>query len=104
MRSPDGSGVSREAHAPFCERLGVRFPRPTCHRLHWCLDVQFCDDYARARSGHVAHNLALVRHIALNLIRLNTSVKTKRLLASTSDRYRAELLGFAMEDDEDDDD
>ena len=27
----DGSGVSREAPAPFCERLGVRFPRPT-HR------------------------------------------------------------------------
>lgn len=78
----------------------MRFPRPTCHRLHWCLDVQFCDDYARARSGHVAHNLALVRHIALNLIRLNTSVKTKRLLASTSDRYRAELLGFAMDDDD----
>ena len=74
------------------------------NRLHWCLDVQFGDDYARARSGHIAHNLALVRHIALNLIRLNTSVKTKRLLASTSDRYRAELLGFAMEDDEDDDD
>ena len=22
----DGSGVSREAPAPFCERLGVRFP------------------------------------------------------------------------------
>ncbi|TXG87086.1 MAG: ISAs1 family transposase, partial [Zoogloea sp.] len=39
---------------------------------------------------------------------LNTSrkasIKTKRLLASTSDQYRAELLGFAMEDDEDDDD
>lgn len=42
------------------------------NRLHWCLDVQFSDDCARARSGHVAHNLALVRHIALNLIRLNT--------------------------------
>ena len=26
---PDGSGVSREVHAPFCERPGVRFPRPT---------------------------------------------------------------------------
>ena len=27
----DGSGVSREAPAPFCEGLGVRFPRPTHH-------------------------------------------------------------------------
>lgn len=69
------------------------------NRLHWCLDVQFGDDYARARTGHVAHNLALVRHIALNLIRLNvsrkrTSIKAKRLLASVSDQFRAELLGF----------
>ena len=25
----DGSGVSREVHAPFCERLRVKSPRPT---------------------------------------------------------------------------
>ncbi|WP_083953460.1 ISAs1 family transposase [Thauera butanivorans] len=78
------------------------------NRLHWCLDVQFSDDYARARTGHVAHNLALVRHIALNLIRLNTSrkasIKTKRLLAATSDEYRAELLGFEPQDEEEVDD
>lgn len=76
------------------------------NRLHWCLDVQFNDDYARARTGHVAHNLALVRHIALNLIRLDssrkTSIKTKRLLAATSDEFRAELLGFELDDEEDD--
>ena len=29
--SPDGSGMSREAHVPFYEGLGVQFPRPT-HR------------------------------------------------------------------------
>ena len=34
MRSLDGSGVNREVHAPFCERLGVRFPRPTCPLFH----------------------------------------------------------------------
>ncbi|MCB1954554.1 MAG: ISAs1 family transposase [Rhodocyclaceae bacterium] len=77
------------------------------NRLHWCLDVQFADDYARGRTGHVAHNLALVRHMALKLLRLNTSrkasIKTKRLLAATSDLYRAELLGFTTEEDEDDD-
>ena len=27
----DGSGVSREAHAPFCERPKVQFLRPTLH-------------------------------------------------------------------------
>ena len=75
------------------------------NRLHWCLDVQFNDDYARARTGHVAHNLAVVRHIALNLIRLDTSrktsIKTKRLLAATCDEFRAELLGFEPDDEED---
>lgn len=98
MRLLDGSGVSREAHAPFCERLGVRFPRPTCHRLHWCLDVQFGEDQSTVRMGYAANNLAIVRHIVMNLLRLNTSrkgsIKTKRMLAATSDTLRAELLGF----------
>lgn len=48
-----------------------------------------------------------MRHIALNLIRLNTSVKTsiktKRLLAATSDEFRAALLGLAVEPETDDD-
>jgi putative transposase len=30
----DGSGVSREAPAPFCERLEVKFLRPTHLYLH----------------------------------------------------------------------
>ena len=30
--SPEGSGMSREVHVPFYERLGVQFPRPT-HRF-----------------------------------------------------------------------
>ena len=57
-------------------------------------------------TGHVAHNLALMRHIALNLLRLNTSrkasIKTKRLLPATSDEYRAEQLGFEIEEEDDD--
>lgn len=50
------------------------------------------------RTGYAAHNFAIVRHVVLNLIRLNTtrkgSIKTKRLLAATSDTFRSELLGF----------
>jgi hypothetical protein len=36
---------------------------------------------------------------------IKTSIKTKRLLAATSNEFRATLLGFALpgEDDEDDD-
>lgn len=40
------------------------------NRQHCCLKVQFNDDHACALTDHVAHNLALVPHIALNLIRL----------------------------------
>ncbi|AZO01354.1 MAG: ISAs1 family transposase [Mesorhizobium sp.] len=37
--------------------------------LHWVLDVQFKEDQSRLRRGHGATNMAMVRHLALNLIR-----------------------------------
>lgn len=67
------------------------------NRLHWCLDVQFNEDQSTVRTGFAANNLAIVRHIVMNLLRLNNSrkgsIKTKRMLAATSDKFRAELLG-----------
>lgn len=67
------------------------------NRLHWCLDVQFNEDQSTLRTGFAANNLAIVRHIVINLLRLNKSrkgsIKTKRMLAATSDAFRAELLG-----------
>ena len=68
------------------------------NRLHWCLDVAFADDQMRLREGYAANNLAALKHVALNLIRQGTtsrkaSIKSKRLLAATSDRYRAQLIG-----------
>lgn len=67
--------------------------------LHWCMDVIFGDDQMRARTGHAAHNFAVLRHIALNLIRLapvkrKGGLKVRRLIAATSDNYRAQLLGL----------
>ena len=51
----------------------------------------------RVRSGYAAKNLAIVRHIVMNLLRLNTTrkaiIKSKRLLAATIDEFWAELLG-----------
>ena len=68
------------------------------NRLHWCLDVQFNDDQSRVRSGYAANNLAVVRHIVMNLLRLDStrkaSLKSKRMLAATLDDYRAVLLGL----------
>lgn len=69
------------------------------NRLHWCMDVAFDDDQMRARTGHAAHNLAVLKHITLNLIRLDPTqrkggIKARRLIAATSDSYRAQLLGL----------
>lgn len=64
------------------------------------MDVIFGDDQMRARTGHAAHNLAVLRHMALNLIRLapvkrKGGIKVRRLIAATSYDYCAQLLGLA---------
>ena len=88
--------------APDAIRIGaaIRSHWTVENRLHWCMDVVFADDQMRARTGHAAHNLAVLRHITLNLIRLDPikrkgGIKARRLIAATSDNYRAQLLGLA---------
>jgi predicted transposase YbfD/YdcC len=68
--------------------------------LHWSMDVSFNDDQMRARTSAAAHNLAVLKHITLNLIRLDPikrkgGIKARRLIAATSDIYRAQLLGLS---------
>ena len=58
-----------------------------------------CGDHSTVGSQAAAHNLAVLKHITLNLIRLDPikrkgGVKARRLIAATSDSYRAELLGL----------
>jgi predicted transposase YbfD/YdcC len=64
--------------------------------LHWILDVNFGEDHARNRKGHSAENMAILRHMAVNLIKKERSSKTsfrgKRLKASWSDEYIINLL------------
>jgi predicted transposase YbfD/YdcC len=79
--------------------LAVRQHWRVENSLHWCMDVVFGDDQMRARTDHAAHNFAVLRHIALNLIRLapvkrKGGLKVRRLIAATSDIYRAQLLGL----------
>ena len=68
-------------------------------RLHWCMDVVFNDDQMRARTDHAAHNLSVVRHFALNLIRhapvkQKGGLKVQRLRAASNVEYRERLLGL----------
>lgn len=60
------------------------------NRLHWVLDVVFHDDLARLRSGHGPQNMAVVKHIAMNLIRHpkdKHSLKNRRKLACLNVDY-----------------
>ena len=73
----------------------MRLPRPTHHSLHWVLDVVMNEDYARNRKDNGPNNLAVLRHIALNIIRKDTSkgsarVKFKR--AAWNNDFLAKLL------------
>jgi predicted transposase YbfD/YdcC len=65
--------------------------------LHWVLDVQCREDACRVRVGHEAQNFAILRHLALNLLRQDTSVRgslaAKRFRAALDHLYLLRLLG-----------
>jgi predicted transposase YbfD/YdcC len=68
------------------------------NRLHWALDLAFHEDSSRVCADHAPENLAIIRHIALNLLRGDPSrrigLKNSRFKAALSDSYlRSILLG-----------
>lgn len=65
------------------------------NRLHWVLDVVFHDDLARLRTGHGPENMAVVKHMAMNLVRNpkdKHSLKNRRKLASLNNDYLEQLI------------
>jgi len=65
------------------------------NQLHWVLDVDLHEDAARNRMDHGPRNLALVRKIALNILRQNSdkgSIKTKIKRAGWDDNFLFSLL------------
>lgn len=46
--------------------------------LHWCMDMVFSEDSNRTRNGHSAQNLSLVKKIAMNLLRSESSPNYKK--------------------------
>lgn len=81
--------VKRFAHA-------VRSHWSVENSLHWVLDVSFREDESRIRKDHAPDNFAVLRHIALNMIkRENTekkSIKAKRLRAGWDNDYLLKVL------------
>ncbi len=70
------------------------------NNLHWVLDIAFDEDSSRARKGHSAANLAVIRHLALNLIKSEKTskvgVKTKRLKAGRDNAYLLKVIGMGI--------
>jgi predicted transposase YbfD/YdcC len=66
------------------------------NRLHWVLDLAFHEDASRVRTDHAPENLAIIRHIALNLLRRDPSrrigLANSRFKAALSDSYLRSIL------------
>ena len=64
--------------------------------LHWSLDVTFREDHSRVRKDNGPQNLAVLRQIALNLLKQETSLKRglqgKRLKAGWVEDYLLKVL------------
>ncbi len=66
------------------------------NRLHWSMDMVFGEDLSRKRSKNAAQNFAIIRKIAQNLLKMETSknisLNRKMRLAAMQDKYRQKIL------------
>jgi len=64
--------------------------------LHWTLDLAFDEDRCRVRKDNGPENFAILRHIALNLLKqeqtCKRSIKGKRLMAGWREDYLLKVL------------
>jgi len=63
--------------------------------FHWVLDVTFAEDDSRIRSGESAENMAVLRAVALNLLKQDTSkssLRQKRFRAALDNDFLLHLL------------
>ncbi len=90
LSSLDGPGVAHTLNGAVRAHWGIE------NGLHWTLDVAFREDESRVRTGHAAHNLALLRRIALTLLQheptARCGIKAKRLKAGWDHRYLLKVL------------
>jgi len=86
------------SHKPDAEKLQrlIRQHWAIENSCHWILDVVWDEDSSRIRKKHAAQNVALLRKLALNLLKADTTVKDsirgKRLQATFNEDLLAQFL------------
>ena len=66
------------------------------NRVHWVLDFAFQEDGLKAKAGNIGENMAVMRHMTLNLLKSEKSSKAsipkKRFKAALNEDYLLTLL------------
>ena len=101
----EGRGEVSIEHRGFLPSLpwdAVRFAKAVREHwgvensLHWVLDVSFREDDCRIRQGYGAQNMAVLRHMALNLLRRESGhkrgIKARRKRAGWDRDYLFQVL------------
>ena len=68
--------------------------------MHWSLEVSFREDASRVRKDNAAHNLALMRRLALGQLKadktLKVGIQSKRRLAGWDLGYLSKVMGWEI--------
>lgn len=87
--------TSHKADADLLQKL-IRQHWGIENQCHWVLDVTWKEDSSRIRKKHAAENVALLRKLALNLLKTDTTVKDtvrgKRLQATFCEKILSQFL------------
>lgn len=67
------------------------------NKLHRTLDVNFGEDHSQIRAGHAAENLGLIRRMAINMLKQETSskksIRRKQMACMSMPDYLEKVLG-----------
>jgi hypothetical protein len=84
------------------QRLGFILTGRLSILYNWCLDAVFAEDASCLRAENAAHNVSLLRRLALNLLRHQPpgkgSFKIERYRAGLDNSFLLEILSYAFPD------